>query len=198
MKKSALTALCVLICVWKAVSQGGLDMPQSSPKASVSQRIGLTDISIHYNSPSVKGRVIWGEVVPFGEVWRAGANENTVISFSTAVKIEGRELPQGTYGLHMIPGKNSWTIIFSGNSKSWGSYFYDQSEDVLRVEVVPEVTLMQEWLSYRFTDLKSSTVKVMLNWEKIGVGFLVQVDVPKTVVESMRQELRGNKYYNWE
>ncbi len=179
-------------------AQGNLNLPQSSQKAGVTQRIGLTDISIIYSSPLVKGRTVWGELVPFGEVWRAGANENTVISFSTPVSIEGKPLEAGTYGLHMIPGKDSWTIIFSSNSTSWGSYFYNQSEDKLRVTVKPEPAPMQEWLSYRFTDVKQSSAIVMLNWEKIGVGFLVQVDVPSTTVANLRQEMRGMKYYSWE
>jgi Tfp pilus assembly protein PilF len=198
MKKSVLLGLLILLKAGIACSQGNLIMPQSSQNAGVTQRIGLTDISISYSSPLVKGRLIWGELVPFGEVWRAGANENTVITFSTPVSIEGKSLPAGTYGLHMIPRKDTWTIIFSSNSKSWGSYFYNAAEDVLRVEVRPESTSMQEWLSYRFTDPKHSSVKVMMNWEKIGVGFLVQIDVPQTVLESMRQELRGPKYYTWE
>ena len=175
-----------------------LTLPRVSQQATVSQRIGLTDISVVYSSPSVKGRVIWGDLVPFGEVWRAGANENTIISFSTPVTIEGKKLSAGTYGLHMIPGKNSWTIIFSTNHNSWGSFFYNQKEDALRVDVTPEAASMQEWLSYRFTDVKASSARVMLNWEKIGVGFFVQVDVQQTVVENIRQELRGVKYYSWE
>jgi len=187
--------VCPLALVY---AQGNLSAPGASQKAEVSQRIGITDITIKYSSPLVKGRMIWGELVPFGEVWRAGANENTVISFSTPVTIEGKNLPAGKYGLHMIPRKDKWTIIFSSDYQSWGSYFYKESEDALRVEVSPEAAPMQEWLSYRFTDPKSSSVKLMMNWEKVGVGFLIQVDVPQTVLASMRQELRGQKYYSWE
>ena len=197
MKRKVLVVLFILGNAAVAFAQG-LNMPQASQQAGVTQRIGLTDISISYSSPQVKGRQVWGELVPFGEVWRAGANENTVISFSTPVSVEGKNLPAGTYGLHMIPRKESWTIIFSSNSKSWGSYFYNSVEDILRVEVVPEAAPMQEWLSYRFTDIKASSAKVMLNWEKIGVGFLVQVDLNATVLASMREELRGMKYYSWE
>lgn len=198
MKKLVFSALLLFCPVVAVMAQGNLNMPQASQRATVTQRIGITDISVQYNSPQVKGRVVWGELVPFGEVWRAGANENTVISFSTAVTVEGKNIPAGKYGLHMIPGKDSWVIIFSSDYNSWGSYFYKQSEDVLRVNVTPEAAPMQEWLSYRFTDPKSSSVKVMMNWEKIGVGFLVQVDVQQTVLASMRQELRGMKYYTWE
>ena len=198
MKSLLSLSVFVIFFTGFSLAQGELTLPQASQKATVTQRIGLTDINITYNSPTVKGRVIWGELVPFGEVWRAGANENTVITFSTPVMVEGKNIAAGAYGLHMIPRKNSWTIIFSSNSNSWGSYFYNQSEDVLRVEVTPEIAPMQEWLSYRFTDLKSTSAKVMLNWEKIGVGFLIQVDLNETVLASMRQELRGQKYYTWE
>lgn len=180
------------------MAQDVLTVPESSQKAGVTQRIGLTDMEINYHSPLAKGRLIWGEVVPFGEVWRAGANENTTISFSTDVKIEGKSLPAGTYGLHMIPRKDKWTVIFSKNFESWGSYFYNEAEDALRVEVTPEAAPMQEWLSYRFTDIKGSSAKVQLNWEKIGVGFLVQVNVPDAVVANMRKELRGLAGFSWE
>ncbi|MBL0343078.1 MAG: DUF2911 domain-containing protein [Bacteroidetes bacterium] len=185
--------LLLLVVSGSLFAQGNLIVPDASQKSGVSQRIGVTDISLTYNSPLVKGRTIWGEVVPFGEVWRAGANENTVITFSTPVKISGKVLPAGSYGLHMIPGKNSWVVIFSNNFRSWGSYFYDPAEDALRIEVTPEAAVMQEWLSYRFTDLKASSAQVLLNWEKIGVGFLVEVNLPETVVQSMRDELRGDK-----
>jgi len=190
-----------LLCMCLAgnlMAQEVLTVPESSQMAGVTQRIGLTDIAINYHSPLAKGRLIWGEVVPFGEVWRAGANENTTISFSTDVKIEGKPLPAGTYGLHMIPRKDKWTIIFSKNYESWGSYFYKEAEDALRVEVTPEAASMQEWLSFRFTDLKASSAKAQLNWEKIGVGFLIQVNVPDAVVANMRKELRGLAGFTWE
>jgi len=198
MKKSVMILLLLLVKVGVSFAQGALNMPESSQKAGITQRLGLTDISIAYSSPLVKGRLVWGELVPFGEVWRAGANENTVITFSTPVTIEGKNISAGTYGLHMIPRKDSWTVIFSKNSNSWGSYFYNPAEDALRIEVKPEVASMQEWLSYRFTDVKAASAKVMLNWEKIGVGFLVQVDLQQTVLASMKEELRGLSYYTWE
>ncbi|MDQ3051216.1 MAG: DUF2911 domain-containing protein [Bacteroidota bacterium] len=198
MKKTVLVLFLAMGTPCTVNAQGNLNLPQSSQKAIVMQHVGLTTVSVEYSSPLVKGRTVWGELVPFGEVWRAGANENTVISFSTPVSIEGKPLEAGTYGLHMIPGKDNWTIIFSSNSTSWGSFFYKQSEDKLRVEVKPEPAPMQEWLSYRFTDLKPTSAKVMLNWEKIGVGFLIQVDVVPAVVSSLRQEMRGMNYYSWE
>ena len=179
-------------------AQNQVTLPEASQAASVTQRIGLTDISINYHSPLIKGRQIWGDVVPFGEVWRAGANENTIISFSTNVKVEGKPLPAGVYGLHMIPGKDKWTIIFSSDSKSWGSFSYNSKEDILRVEVTPESAPHQEWLSYRFTDIKPSSAKAVLNWEKIAVGFIVEVNLHETIIPALRSELRGLKGFSWE
>src|ERR1700747_3587338 len=114
-----------------------LDIPRASQRATVTQRIGLTDVTITYHRPTVGGREIWGKTVPYGQVWRAGANDNTTIAFNDDVSIEGNPLVAGTYGLHMIPDKEQWTIIFSKNSTSWGSFSYDQKEDALRVTVKP-------------------------------------------------------------
>ena len=113
-----------------------LQLPQASPEASVSQTVGLTDITITYHRPAVAKRTVWGDLVPYGQVWRAGANENTTIEFSTPVTIGGKKIPAGTYGLHMIPtDKGDWTIILSSVSSAWGSFSYDEKEDVVRVPV---------------------------------------------------------------
>ncbi|HEX9287234.1 MAG TPA: DUF2911 domain-containing protein, partial [Thermoanaerobaculia bacterium] len=110
-----------------------LDLPLASQRGSVSQHLGLTGVTIDYHRPQVRGRKVWGELVPFGRVWRAGANENTVITFTDPVKVEGQPLAKGSYGLHMLPTESSWTVIFSKNSTSWGSFTYDEKEDALRV-----------------------------------------------------------------
>ncbi len=122
--KKLLISLLLISGSQVSSAQVKLTEPEASQQASVMQRIGLTDITISYHSPLVKGRTVWGELVPYDEVWRAGANENTTISFSTDVKIEGKSLPGGKYGLHMIPTQKEWTIIFSNNSGAWGSFFY--------------------------------------------------------------------------
>src|SRR5215471_12985076 len=108
-----------------------LDLPRQSQHAVVTQRIGITDITVNYHRPLVNGRKIWGSLVPYGQVWRAGANENTTIAFSDPVTIEGKPLAKGTYGLHMIPNQDSWTVIFSKTNTGWGSYSYDQKDDAL-------------------------------------------------------------------
>src|ERR1700751_636550 len=136
-----------------------LDLPLPSQRAEITQTVGVTDITIRYHRPLAGDRKIWDGVVPYGKVWRAGANENTTITFSDPVMIEGRPLDKGTYGVHMIPTANDWTIIFSKNSTSWGSFTYDQSEDALRVNVKPIAVDMHNALTYDFDPLQpNSTV----------------------------------------
>src|ERR1700731_4979103 len=114
-----------------------LDLPRPSQHAVVTQRIGITDITVNYHRPLANGRQIWGKVAPYGQVWRAGANENTTIAFSDPVTIDGQPLDKGTYGLHMIPGENQWTVIFSKNATAWGSFTYKKEQDAMRVNVKP-------------------------------------------------------------
>jgi tetratricopeptide (TPR) repeat protein len=197
MKKTILLFLLILnIAVAEAQTQ--LTLPESSQKAVIMQRIGLTDITITYHSPLAKGRKIWGDLVPYNEVWRAGANENTTISFTTDIKIEGQALAAGTYGLHMIPTEKEWTIIFSRDHSAWGSYFYKENQDALRVKTGAKVINNQDWLSYNFTDLQPQSVIAELRWEKLSVPFKIEIDVPETVVQSMRMELTGLNGFFWQ
>lgn len=172
-------------------------LPTASQKAAIMQRVGLTDITIVYHSPAVKKRAIWGKLVPYDKVWRAGANENTTISFTHDVKVEGKDLAKGTYGLHTIPGKDQWTIIFSKNHTSWGSYFYKKEEDALRVTVKPEEAPFREWLAYDFTARESHSTVVSLLWAKLRVPFTIEVDVNKVVVKSLRNEMRTLPFWFW-
>jgi tetratricopeptide (TPR) repeat protein len=197
-KKSALVFACLLL-VKLLSAQTALTMPQASQKAMVMQRIGLTDITISYHAPLVKGRKIWGDLVPYNEVWRAGANENTTISFTSDVKVEGKTLAAGTYGLHMIPTENDWTIIFSKNSTSWGSFFYDKTEDALRVNVKPVAANdSKEELQYHFSDIKPNSAVITLRWEKLKIPFNVDVDVNEVVYQNMKNELRNVQGFTWE
>src|ERR1700726_2129295 len=127
-----------------------LNLPRISQRAQVTQRVGLTDVTIVYHAPLAGGRELFGKVVPYGQVWRAGANENTTISFTDDVSVEGHPLAAGTYGLHMIPSADQWTIIFSKNSTSWGSFSYDQKEDALRVTTKSQPVEFEEALQYSF------------------------------------------------
>ena len=181
-----------------SAQQTQLTTPQVSQKASVSQTIGLTDITINYHGPKVNGREIWGKLVPYNEVWRGGANENTTISFTDPVKIEGKDIPAGTYGLHFIPTENEWTVIFNKNSWSWGSFNYDQKDDQLRVTVKPVSADFQEWLSYSFDKPTENSVVVDLRWEKLKIPIQIELDVHELVLNHMKKELDNLQGFTWQ
>ena len=164
----------------------------------MSQRLGVTDVSLVYHRPLVKGRKIWGDVVPYGQVWRAGANENTLITFSDPVSIEGQKLPAGSYGLHLLPTESTWTVIFSKNSTSWGSFSYDEKEDALRVKVQPAPADMHEALTYDFDDLKADSAVVTMRWDKLAVPFRVSVDVTEATLAEIRRDLRSVPGFTWQ
>ena len=175
-----------------------LSLPRASQRATVTQRIGLTDITINYHRPMANGRQVWGKLVPYGEVWRAGANENTTITFSDPVTVEGQALDKGTYGLHMIPGQDQWTVIFSKDSNSWGSFSYKQDNDALRVNVKPQATDLHDALAYDFDDVKPDSTVVTMRWDKVAVPFKVQVNVNEIVMASIHRQLYGLNQYYWE
>ena len=163
----------------------------------MTQRIGITDITLNYHRPLVNGRKIWGGLVPYGQVWRAGANENTTITFTDPVTVEGKPLPKGTYGLHMFPGEKEWTVVFSKNSTSWGSFTYDEKEDALRVTVKPQPADLHEALAYDFDDVKPDSATITLRWEKLAVPFKVGVNTNEIVQASLHNQLRGLAQYTW-
>jgi hypothetical protein len=175
-----------------------LNLPRASQHALVTQRIGITDITVNYHRPLTNGRQIWGKVVPYGQVWRAGANENTAITFTDPVTIEGQPLDKGTYGLHMIPGESQWTVIFSKDAKAWGSFSYKQEDDALRVTVKPQAAEFHDALTYDFDEVKPDSTVVTMRWEKVAVPFKVQVNVNEIVTASIRQQEYGLNQYYWE
>lgn len=179
-------------------------------KASVSERIGITDVTIHYDRPGVKGREgkIWNGLVHLGfkdlgfgtstaAPWRAGANENTTITFSTDAKVEGKDIKAGIYGLFIAMGTGDATLLFNNNISSWGSFFYNPEEDALRV-TVKTVPLNEsvERLKYEFSDETENSASVALIWEKLKIPFKVEVDYLRTQIQSFRNELRGEKGLN--
>jgi len=192
-----LAAVAVLAVSLPAVAQP-LTLPQVSPHATVSQTVGLTDVAIDYHRPSVNGRTIWGGLVPYGAVWRAGANDNTTITFSQPVRVEGQELAAGTYGLHMVPSEGEWVIAFSNNHTSWGSFTYDEAEDALRVTVTPASAPFEEQLRYEVSDVDNDSATVSLYWEKLRVPFHVETDTQALAVQTIRQELRHTPGFNWQ
>jgi tetratricopeptide (TPR) repeat protein len=191
---------CLLVAGMAGISAAQsfvLDLPRQSQHAKITQRIGITDITISYHRPLVNNRKVWDGLVPYGKVWRAGANENTTISFSDPVTIEGKALDKGTYGLHMIPNADEWTIIFSKNSTSWGAFTYSEAEDALRVNVKPQATEMHNALTYDFDQLQPDSAVVTLAWEKVAVPFKVAVNVHDVVQASLKKQLRNLSQYTW-
>ena len=213
-----LATIASLLLTAAAFAQG-VSLPPSggNQKASVIQGIGLVEVRIDYSSPDVtgpngesrKGR-IWGQLVPWGladlgfgngkpSPWRAGANENTVFSVSHDVLVQDKPLPAGRYGLHMIPGEKEWTIVFSRNSSSWGSFFYDESEDALRVTATAQPAEFREWLNYDFIDRQPDRATVALHWENLRVPFTIRVPDPTGLyLTKLADELRGTPGFNWQ
>jgi tetratricopeptide (TPR) repeat protein len=197
---SRASLFCLLMAAMPGVSPAQsfvLDLPLASQRAEVSQRIGVTDITIRYHRPLANDRKVWDGLVPYGKVWRAGANINTTITFSDPVMIEGKPLDKGTYGLHMIPNADEWTIIFSRNSTSWGAFTYDQSEDALRVNVKPKTADIHNALTYDFDQLQPDSAVVELEWQKVAVPFKVSVDVHDLAQASLKKQLRNLSQYTW-
>lgn len=196
MRLAVLTLLAALAV--PAFAQTQLTTPRVSPHAVVRQTVGLTELSVDYHRPAVSGREVWGALVPYGEVWRAGANENTVFETSTAIRIEGEPLPAGRYGLHTIPTDGTWTVILSTVSEAWGSYSYDPAEDALRVTVVPRTGPFEEHLSYRFDAPTDTSTTLVLAWETLEVPVRITAETPLVVLANMESELRGMAGFFWE
>ena len=174
-----------------------LNLPRISQHGVTTQTIGISTVTIDYSRPLAGTREVWGKTVPYGKVWRSGANENTTITFSDDVSIEGKPLAAGTYGLHMIPDKDQWTIIFSKNSTSWGSFSYDEKEDALRVTVKPAADQAFDTLTYTFDDVKPDSAAATLRWEKLAVPFRVSVDVKAVTLKSIHNQLRSVGGFTW-
>lgn len=189
MRPSYFTPPAVLLAVaFLAGASGGaeLKLPRPSPKAQVMQTVGLTDVTITHSRPGVKGRVIWGELVPYDKVWRTGANEATSITFSTDVKVNGHSLQTGTYSLHTIPTKDEWTVIFNTKVDQWGSYAYNDSADALRIKVKPEPHEFTEWMQFSFPALAVEKATVALDWEKLRVPFEIEVNTIELALSNAR------------
>ena len=203
--------------------QQSLRLPRPSPKASVTQTLGVTDLTITYSRPGVKGRTIWGDppasapagtatlddararpkeaaVVPYGRVWRTGANEATTFTVTDDVLVNGQPLKAGTYSLHTIPGRDEWTIIFNSDPGQWGSFQYDEKKDVLRVKARPQPAAdAQEWLAFQVDPAGESSARVNIRWEKLTVPFTVEVkDVAALTLAKARETLAAARADDWQ
>ena len=201
---SSRVPLPVSIAVVAALTAGGvlaqvqLTLPDVSQRATVSQLVGLSEVTVVYHRPVAKGRQVWGSLVPFGQVWRAGANENTTIAFSTPVTVADREIPAGTYGLHVIPGEREWVFVLSNVSWAWGSFTYDAAEDAVRATVPAQDAPHAEVLTYTLDAPTADSVAVTLHWGTRQASLPVKVKTHDVVLASLRRELRGPAQFGWQ
>jgi hypothetical protein len=211
-----------LVMVAAASASAQMRLPRPSQWASVTQTIGVTDVTVNYSRPAVKGRTIWGEapkdsyakgeatlddsnkrpegmaIVPFGHVWRTGANEATQFVVTDDVTINGQKLAAGKYSLHTIPGKDEWTIIFNSDAGQWGSFSYEPSKDVLRVKAKPVwVNDSQEFMNFSIEPTSDRAAVVNLRWEKVRVPFTVDVDVPTIAMAKAKAAVAAAKADDW-
>lgn len=192
------SALLASLLASALAAQNAHLFPQLSPQASVSQTIGVTEVKVSYHRPAVRHRKIWGDLVPYGKLWRAGANEATTIRFSDPVKVDGKSVPAGTYALFMIPNPDRWTIILNKRWQQLGAFDHDPREDVARFEVTPKaVSNFDEWLTYEIYPASASTAYVDMYWEKLRVSFLVEVDVKGLVTARLKRALDKAKPGDW-
>jgi hypothetical protein len=195
---ASIVAVLFLTSAGAQAQSAMLNLPRVSQHARVTQRVGVTDITIDYHRPLVRGRKIFGGLQAYGQVWRAGANENTTFEVTDPVTVDGQPLPKGVFGLHMIPGESTWIVIFSRNSTSWGSFTYDQAEDALRITVKPRMIPNEEVLTYAFDDPTPNSTTISMRWEQTAVSFKVAVDTPTIVQRSLRNQLRGRARFEWQ
>jgi hypothetical protein len=181
---TSLSAMALVLAAAPAVAQ--IDLPRVSQAATITQVVGTTKIEIAYSRPGVKGRAIWGGLVPYNEVWRTGANEATTISFSDPVSVGGTMLPAGKYSLATIPTAEEWTVIFSKQHDLWGMYEYKPEMDALRIKVKPQSAELTEWMAFSFPSVAADSAEIALTWEKVRVAFTVTVDSTGLTISKAR------------
>jgi hypothetical protein len=182
-----LTALSLLLLAGAARADGPtLRLPKPSPAAKTFASVGLTDVTVDYSSPAVKGRKIFGGVVPYGEVWRAGANESTKVTFETEVKIDGKAVPAGTYAFYAIPAEGEWTVILSRNTALWGSNGYQPGDDLLRLQIKPQAIPHRERLAFEILDASDEGATLVLEWDQTRVAVPFKLDTQRTVLANIK------------
>tara|TARA_R110000850_G_scaffold221286_1_gene347098 strand:+ start:2049 stop:2894 length:846 start_codon:yes stop_codon:yes gene_type:complete len=185
-QKTAFTLAFLLFTLVSFAQQ--IQMPQASPSAKIAQKVGLTDVTVDYSRPSTKDRKIFGELVPYGQVWRTGANGATVLSFSTDVLIDGKSIPAGQYALYSIPGKSEWTMILSKNIKLWGAIGYDKSDDIIRFNAEPvKLKRKNETFEISFANMTDTGSDLSLKWENTRVDFRIETEVDPLVMAQIKE-----------
>lgn len=188
MRKTFMIAMVLFVAVSAMAQQ--VRTPRPSPNATLTQAVGLTDVTIKYSRPGVKGRTIWGGLVPYDAVWRTGANEATTITFSDEVTVGGSKVPKGTYALFTVPGRDTWDVVLNKQGEQWGAFNYDKTQDVARVTVKPETADHREWMTFEIPEMTTDTAKIVLRWEKIAVPFTVDTGSTAKAVTSLRNAMK--------
>ncbi|MEK6375004.1 MAG: DUF2911 domain-containing protein [Acidobacteriota bacterium] len=196
MRKTAICLLLALFALPLAAQQ--LRLPRPSPNATLTQAVGLTDITIKYSRPGVKGRQIWGALVPWDTIWRTGANEATTINFSDDVTIDGQKLPKGTYAFFTIPGKDEWTLGFNSQAEQWGAFNHDKAKDVVTLKVKPEKGEFREWMEFEIPDMTTDTAKIVLRWENVAVPFTVDTKSTERAMAGAKQAITAVENSRWQ
>lgn len=199
MRKTILSIFSMLIAIGAFAQPAGpqVNYPRPSQHAVLTQTIGATDVTITYSRPGVKGRTVWGNLVPYDKVWRTGANEATKISFSDDVTVNGQPLAKGTYSLHTIPGRDSWTIIFNKVADQWGSFKYDQAQDALRVTAKPHPDEFNEWMTFSVPVLSADSATVELKWANLAVPFTIGTNTTQKTLSAARNAVAGAGASDW-
>lgn len=188
MRKLLLTISLLSILFTSHLVAQQIQMPQASPAAKISQKVGLTDVTVEYSRPSMKGRKIFGELVPFGAVWRTGANSATILDFSTDVSVNGNQIPKGKYALYTIPEKSKWTIVLSKNTDLWGSIGYSPNEDIVRFSVEPnKLSRKYETFEITFNNMTDNSADLSLKWENTRVEFKISTEVDPIVMGQIKE-----------
>ncbi len=191
------TLVVAAIALVTAPAPAQLKLPRVSPAASVTQSIGLTDLTVTYSRPGVKNRVIWGELVPYDKSWRTGANEATSFTTTDEIQFGGQKLAAGTYSLFTIPTKDEWTVVLNSEKDLWGAFEVKPDKDVLRAKVKPTPAEHQEWMLFAFEDLTPASANLVLRWEKLRVAVPIAVDVNAKVLAGCRAAVDTAKADNW-
>jgi hypothetical protein len=200
MQRVALAAALTtfLPAVLAAPARADLKLPRPSPKAVVSQTIGLTDLTVTYSRPGVKGRKIWGGLVPFDEVWRTGANEATSLVTTGEATFAGKKLPAGEYSIYTIPTAKDWTVIISTETGAWGSFSYAKEKDAHRFTVTPTSAPHEEWMRFSFENLSDSSADLVLRWEKLSVAIPIEVATGEQAMANIRAAMAEMKPDDWQ
>lgn len=190
MKTKKMLFLATILSLVQLVAFAQINMPPASPNSKVSQQMGLTVLHLDYSRPGKKGRKIFGELVPFGQVWRTGANNPSTLEFDTDIRVNGHELPAGKYALYTIPGKKQWTVIFSTKTELWGAMGYSAEDDALRIEVpAKKQKPVVETMTIQFMDLSDTGATVNLAWDKTQIEFRIESEVDPIVMKQIRELL---------